>query len=91
MNQEYVIREIQARYRQSGRAYSEVERRHWAAREALRLGRGGLTIVSKALSISPNTIKRGMQEIESGQADLLLRNNARIRRPGGGRKAKKSS
>ena len=59
--------------------------------EALRLGRGGLTVVSKALRISPNTIKRGIQEITAGQANLPTHMNARIRKPGGGRKSKKVS
>ncbi len=56
--------------------------------EAMKLGRGGITIVSQALRISPNTIKRGIQEIATGQADLNANANARIRKPGGGRKSK---
>jgi len=88
MNREHLIRELQERYRQAGRALSEFQRRHWAAQEAIKLGRGGITLVSKALRISPNTIRRGIQEIESGQAESFLQENARIRRPGGGRKPK---
>ena len=89
MNRDDAIREIAERYRQSGRAHNELQRRHWAAQEALKLGRGGITLVSKALRISPNTIKKGMHEIASGQADICLHSNARIRKPGGGRKSKK--
>lgn len=70
---------------------NEFQRRHWAALEAIRLGRGGIAIVSKALRISPNTIKRGIQEIETGNADLYLHAKSRIRKPGGGRKSKKTS
>ncbi len=91
MHHEHVIREIAERYRQSGRSFNEFQRRHWAATEAMKLGRGGLSIVSKALRISPNTIKKGIQEIVSGQAELLSVANARIRKPGGGRKSSRSS
>lgn len=84
MNREDQILELQERYGQSGQTLNELQRRHWAAREAIRLGRGGITIVSQALRISPNTIKRGMQEIAAGLPDV----NSRIRKPGGGRKSK---
>lgn len=86
MNQADIIREIHERYQQSGRLLNERQRRLWAATEAINLGRGGITIVSKALRISPNTIKRGIQEIETGQADASLNATARIRKSGGGRK-----
>src|SRR5579871_5557262 len=91
MNQEDAIREIHERYRQSGRSFNEFQRRHWAAAEAMKLGRGGITIVSKALRISPNTIKRGIQEIANGQADSYSNPSARIRKRGGGRKSKTTS
>ena len=91
MSHEDVIREIEERYRQTGRTFNEFQRRHWAATEAIKLGRGGISIVSKALRISPNTIKKGIQEIASGQAETLSVENARIRKPGGGRKPKRSS
>jgi hypothetical protein len=93
MNREDLIRELQERYRQSGRTLNERQRRHWAAAEALKLGRGGITIVSKALRISPNTIRRGIREIVADRqaggwsSDTTLQ----IRRPGGGRKPKKTS
>ena len=87
MDREDAIREIEERYRQSGRSLNEFQRRLWAATEALKLGWGGISIVSRALRISPNTIKRGIQEIATGQADSLLDANARIRKPGGGRKS----
>lgn len=72
-------------------AFNELQRRHWAAMEAIRLGRGGITLVSKALRISPNTIKKGIQEIATGQADSYLLTKSRIRKPGGGRKSKNAS
>ena len=88
MNQEDVIREICERYDQSGRALNERQRRLWAAEEAMKLGHGGIVIVSNALRISPNTIKKGIQEIAAGQADSALGAEGRIRKTGGGRKPK---
>lgn len=91
MNREDVIRDIRERDRQFGRVLNEFQRRQWAASEALKLGWGGIVIVSKALRISPNTIKRGIQEIAAGQADSSSHADSRIRKPGGGRKSKKAA
>ena len=85
MDRNELIREIQARYREACGAFNELERRHWAAREAIQLGRGGITLVSQALRMSPNTIKRGIQELSTGQVDSAAP-SARIRKSGGGRK-----
>lgn len=90
MNREHVIRDINERFLQSGHSLNERERRRWAAAEATRLGRGGIVLVSKALRMSPNTIKKGMQEMAAGD-DLSSDTDIRIRKPGGGRKPKKSS
>ncbi|SFH55747.1 hypothetical protein SAMN05421753_101154 [Planctomicrobium piriforme] len=54
------------------------------------LGRGGITIVSQALRISPNTIRRGIAEIMDGQESVISTANTRIRKSGGGRKSKKA-
>ncbi len=88
MNQDDLIRDIQERYRLHGRSLNEFERRVWAATEALKLGRGGTTIVGEALRISRSTIRRGILEIAAGQADSQQSANAHIRKPGGGRKSK---
>ncbi len=53
-----------------------------AAAEALALGRGGMTAVSKATGISRNVIARGIEEINS-ETSLPKK---RVRRKGGGRK-----
>jgi DNA-binding NtrC family response regulator len=88
MHDETVIHEIHERYRQRARSLNELERRLWAATEAMKLGRGGITAVSKALRISRTTIRRGIQELATGQADSNSRANARIRKVGGGRKSR---
>lgn len=90
MNREDVIREICERYDQFGGSLNERQRRLWAAEEAMKLGRGGIATVSKSLRISQNTIKKGMQEIETGQADSLTDVKGRIRKTGGGRKRRGS-
>lgn len=89
MNRDDVIVEIREKYRLAGRSFNEFERRHWAAIEATRLGWGGISLVSQALRISPNTIKKGIEEIATGQADSYSPSNGRIRKSGGGRKSKK--
>ena len=57
-------------------------RRRWAASEAMALGYGGITAVSKATGLSRHTIHKGIRELESN--DPLPSN--RQRRRGGGRK-----
>ena len=56
--------------------------RLYAAAEALSLGRGGISLVSRALEISRDRISRGIKEIESKKK--LPPDN--VRRKGGGRK-----
>lgn len=86
MNRDDVIREIQARFRQAGQSLNEAQRRRWAALEALKLGWGGIALVSRALRISPNTLRKGIREVEAGEVDVTSRWTGRIRRSGGGRK-----
>ncbi len=91
MSRNELIFEIQERFQQSGGLLNERQRRLWAAEEALKLGRGGIAIVSKALRISPNTIKKGMREISAEQADGVSDAHIRMRKTGGGRKRRQES
>ena len=52
-----------------------------AANEAKTLGRGGVSLVSRACGLSRKAIHKGIREIEAGAIGP-----GRIRRPGGGRK-----
>jgi hypothetical protein len=88
MNEDEAIQDIHRRFRESSRSLNEVQRRLWAAAEAIRIGRGGITLVSKALHMSRNTIRRGIQDMAAGESDSTPGATIRIRRPGGGRKAK---
>jgi hypothetical protein len=62
-------------------------RRQWAASEARAYGWGGVRAVSGAIGMSPNTIRRGLAELENRQAHPDAPLDLRVRRPGGGRKA----
>ncbi|QDT56056.1 hypothetical protein Pan44_41060 [Caulifigura coniformis] len=86
MSQDDLIRELQERYRQERSSLNERQRRQWAATEAMKLGHGGMTLVSRAIHMSPNTIKRGIEELAAGDAESAPDHRSRIRRPGGGRK-----
>lgn len=69
---------------------NERMRRRWAACEAMAMGRGGISAVSRETGLSRNTILRGMREIEAEMpklADAIGRQDQeRIRQPGGGRR-----
>lgn len=69
---------------------SEKDRRHYAAIEAVKLGRGGTSYISKLLGISRTTIISATRQLEeavaSGGGEMLVNN--RQRKAGGGRKKK---
>jgi hypothetical protein len=80
------IRKIESRYALLGRAMDERLRRQWAAAEARSYGWGGVRAVSRATGMSPNTIVRGLDELEFVEAHPELPRPDRLRCPGGGRK-----
>ncbi len=59
----------------------ERQRRLVLGAEARELGRGGVKLVAAAAGVSPDTVAKGLRELESGAAAT-----GRVRRPGGGRK-----
>src|SRR5690242_9452839 len=59
----------------------ERQRRLVLAAEAAELGRGGITVVAQATGVHPDTVARGVRELEGGAEP-----SARVRAPGGGRK-----
>jgi hypothetical protein len=61
---------------------SEKDRRRYAAVEAAKLGRGGISYLARVLDCDRHTIRQGLEEL--GDPEGLKQN--RIRRPGGGRK-----
>ena len=74
--------QIRKQFSQLSGALDERSRRIWAASEARSLGRGGISLVSRASGISRPTIYLGMSEL--GRKTALAA--GRIRRIGGGRK-----
>lgn len=64
---------------------SEKDRRQYAGLESLKLGRGGITYISKVLSISRNTVLQGRKELTGLSTDTLPLPHKQ-RREGGGRK-----
>lgn len=64
---------------------SEKDRRQYAALEAVKLGHGGTTYISKVLAVDRNTIIQGKKELMAlAQYQQIPENKQR--RPGGGRK-----
>ncbi len=61
---------------------SERQRRLWLGVEARELGRSGVRIVAQAVRVSPDTVRRGRDELDDPQPLEVDRSRA----PGGGRK-----
>jgi transposase len=59
----------------------ERQRRLMMGAEARILGHGGIRAVARAAQVSETTVRKGVGELEAGEAPL-----GRVRRPGGGRK-----
>lgn len=77
---------VQEKFEKLSGSMNERLRRHWAACEALALGRGGIAAVARAIGMSPNTVRRGIQEVQ-GEFPELAEEIERVRCPGGGRRA----
>jgi hypothetical protein len=64
---------------------SEKDRRHYAAVEAIKLGHGGTTYISRILAVDRNTVIQGKKELMALTAYQQIPPEKQ-RRPGGGRK-----
>ena len=64
----------------------EATLRLWAAVEARHLGRGGVSVVAKAIGISRTTIYAGLEELGSPARVVRVAHTRRVRAQGGGRK-----
>ena len=71
---------IENRYDRIKSVLNEQTRRLWAASEALELGYGGISAVSRATGLAPITIRKGLEELKQPLSTV------RQRAPGGGRK-----
>ena len=61
---------------------NEVQRRRLAGVKSLQIGWGGVSYVCHLAKMSPNTIRKGIQEIKSGS----LEKSKKLRKEGGGSK-----
>ena len=64
----------------------ESSKRRYAALESSKLGHGGKKYIKELFGTSYDSISKGLIEL----SDSDLSTNTRIRKPGGGRKAKKT-
>jgi hypothetical protein len=80
------IRGITLRYSALSVLMDERMRRQWAAAEAKSYGWGGIRAVSRATGLSPTTIAKGLDELDSDPVGQPTMRGSRLRRPGGGRK-----
>ncbi len=78
------MRAARDRYRQMAPVLDEQSRRRFAAMEALSLGHGGVSAMSRISGLARSTINRGVSDIRGG----VSAPQGRIRKPGGGRKRK---
>jgi len=78
---------LRVKYEQLAPYLNETSKRIWAAVEALSLGHGGITSVSRATGVSRTTIHAGIDELESSQTEAFgVEDYGAVRRKGGGRK-----
>ena len=75
--------DIKQRYERIARDLTERTRRLFAANEALSLGWGGISAISRATGLSRQVISDGIQELQGGKRA----EEGRVRRQGGGRKS----
>ena len=73
---------VEAQMRSFYESLSEKDRRRYAAVEAAKLGRGGITYMAEVLGCKRHTITQGLRDLQN--PDALAQ--TRIRRKGGGRK-----
>ncbi len=75
--------EIKRRYERIAGELNERTRRLYAANEAMAIGWGGISVVSRATGLARQVISAGIKELQEGQRA----GEERIRRIGGGRKS----
>jgi transposase len=73
---------IKLRYEALEPVLDELGRRRFAAAEAMAVGRGGVSVVSRITGIARSTIRRGITQLQGGVSVEA----GRVRQPGGGRK-----
>ena len=78
------MRAARQRYRQMAPVLDEQSRRRYAAMEALSMGHGGVSAMSRITGLARSTINRGVSDIRKG----VTAPAGRVRKVGGGRRRK---
>jgi transposase len=84
-----IAQTIEAKYRALAGRLDEATLRLWVATEARSLGRGGVSVVAKAVGVSRTTVYAGLAELDEAAARFVVTpelERGRVRAPGGGRK-----
>lgn len=91
MQDKTVLRAIESKYQSLSVLMDERMRRQWAAAEARAYGWGGVRAVSGVIGMSPNTIRKGLEELALRDENPDEPVEAALRRKGGGRKRRTES
>ena len=78
--------EIRHRFELLEPVLDERQRRLWAAAESSSIGRGGVSLVSRATGVSRRAIHAGLAELEQSKTTEQSPSKKRVRKTGGGRK-----
>ena len=82
-----VTQAVQGKFNVLRPLLDERTRRLWAAAEARAIGRGGIAQVAEATGMSRGTVRAGVRELDLARPPEPRAGGARVRAPGGGRKA----
>ena len=86
MQDEAALLAIESRYRSLSVLMDERMRRQWAAAESRSYGWGGVRAVGSVIGMSPNTIRKGLEELAVRDEDPDAPVEPGLRRSGAGRK-----
>ncbi len=86
MQEEAALLAIESRYRSLSVLMDERMRRQWAAAESRAYGWGGVRAVGSVIGMSPNTIRRGLEELAVRDENPQAPVEPGLRRAGAGRK-----
>ena len=82
-----IVEMIEEKFEALRDALDERSRRLWVATEAMAVGHGGVSAVSRATGLAESTIRAGRRELkEDVKRDSVSSLDHRVRRRGGGRK-----
>jgi len=86
MQEEAALLAIESKYRSLSVLMDERMRRQWAAAESRAYGWGGVRAVGGVIGMSPNTIRKGLEELAVRDENPQAPVQAGLRRAGAGRK-----